>query len=135
MIFKGCKGVESISNLKKDLFLDCQAVVHMGVISSCMGARLQTSQCCYLENRVMEEGWIRVESRTPDQCNIVRLSVKDWTGFLTSSFPKGNDMVITSKGSVVHRLSWDCLLWDEKAEREVLLGCQRVIEAIARLLD
>ena len=52
MIFKGVKGVASIANLSRDLFFDqdpfhCAVLplVHMGVVSSCMGLRLQTSRC------------------------------------------------------------------------------------------
>ena len=141
MIFKGAKGVESITRLIRDLILDQEktvALVHMGVISSCMGVRLQTSQCCYLENRVnegvgtMRGGWMTVEARSPDQCNIVRLSVKDWTGLLLPSIiPISNDIVITGKGSVIHRFSWVGLPWDEHVERDVLGACESVVEAIS----
>jgi hypothetical protein len=141
MIFKGAKGMESITRLIKDLILDQEktvALVHMGVISSCMGVRLQTSQCCYLENRVnegfgtMRGGWMTVEARSPDQCNIVRLSVKDWTGLLLPSIiPISNDIVITGKGSVIHRFSWVGLPWDEHVERDVLGACESVVEAIS----
>ena len=140
MIFKGTKGMQGLPNLMKDLFLDRETVVplvHMGVVSSCMGVRLQTSQCCYLENRVLEGcgalrgGWIEVETRTPDQCNIIRLSVVDWSRFLPERLaPVGNDLVITGKGSVVHRLSWTGLPWDDDVERQLLAACGRVVEAI-----
>lgn len=141
MIFKGAKGVDSITRLIRDLILDQEktvALVHMGVVSSCMGVRLQTSQCCYLENRVnegfgtMRGGWMTVEARSPDQCNIVRLSVKDWTGLLLPSIiPISNDIVITGKGSVVHRFAWAGLPWDEQIERDVLGACESVVEAIS----
>jgi hypothetical protein len=154
MIFKGARGVASLKILKRDLFLDYKTeskendntdmvtpLVHMGVVSSCMGVRLQTSQCCYLENRVLEGagvmsgGWLTVEGRSPDQCNIVRLSVKDWTGLLLPGVaPVGNDIVITSKGSLVHRLSWAGLDWTEEVERDVLSACQSVAEAISSVL-
>ena len=152
MIFKGVKGVKSIANLTRDLFLDevgsqsnipnipidrILPLVHMGVVSSCMGMRLQTSQCCYLENRVLEgplSRWMAVEARTPDQCNIVRLSVTDWSGLLPARIvPSGNDLVITGKGSVVHRLSWTGLPWDDDVETELLSACERVVEAISNV--
>jgi hypothetical protein len=140
MIFKGAKGIRSVSNLMRDMFLDTEKtipLVHMGVISSCMGVRLQTSRCCYLENRVTEGfgaahgGWIAVEARTPDQCNIVRLSVKDWAGLLPEPLtPASNDIVITGKGSVVHRFSWPGLAWDETVEYEILKGCAGVVDRL-----
>lgn len=144
MIFKGSKGVQGVVRLMRDLFLDdgeTMPLAHMGVVSSCMGLRLQTSQCCYLENRIIEGfgpmrgGWITVETRAPDQCNVVRLSVKDWSvllpGHLLHIAPTANDLVITGRGSVVHRLSWAGLPWDEEVERELLEGCGRVVDAVA----
>lgn len=140
MIFKGAKGAGSVANLMRDLFLDAHQtvpLVHMGVISSCMGMRLQTSQCCYLENRVLEGfgamngNWMAVEARTPDQCNIVRLSVTNWTSMLPAHLiPASNDIVITGKGSVVHRFSWAGLAWDAAVEQLLLGACERVVAAI-----
>jgi hypothetical protein len=154
MIFKGVSGLR---HLMQDLFLDVQGcdlesilesisdtvpLVHMGVVSSCMGVRLQTSQCCYLENPVLEGcealrgGWIGLEGRSPDQCNIVRLSVRDWSGFYLPPglVPVSNDLVITSKGSMVHRLAWAGVPWDARAKQELLSACARVVEAIASVL-
>ena len=141
LIFKGAKGFLSVTRLMRDMFLDhvnTIPLVHMAVISSCMGVRLQTSQCCYLENRVidgsgtMHGGWMTVEARSPDQCNIVRLSVKDWTGLLLpSAMPLTNDIVITGKGSVVHRFTWIGLAWNEQVEHDILGACESVVEAIA----
>ena len=140
MIFKGAKGIKSVDNLMRDLFLDSTALplVHMGVISSCAGVRLQTSQCCYLENRIMEGsgamrgGWLAVEARTPDQCNIVRLSVQDWADLLPPSLiPSSNDIVITSKGSIVHRFAWAGLPWNNEVEEQLLKACGWVVDAIA----
>lgn len=141
MIFKGAKGIKSVANLMRDLFLDQERtipLVHMGVVSSCTGVRLQTSQCCYLENRVLEGcgalrgGWLVVEARTPDQCNIVRLSVTDWSELLPISLtPTSNDIVITGKGSIVHRFAWAGLPWDQEVEQELLEACERVVAAIA----
>lgn len=138
MQFKGVRGLVFLRSLMRDLFLDELRViplVHMGVVSSCLGVRLQTSACCYLENRVRERhGWLAVEARTPDQCNVVRLSVKDWSNLLPVDLvPRHNDMVITGRGSVVHRLSWHDLVWDERAERAVLRACQRVGAVVAEL--
>lgn len=141
MIFKGAKGVCSLANLTRDLFLDQErtiSLVHMGVVSSCTGVRLQTSQGCYLENRVLEGcgamrgGWLAVEARTPDQCNIVRLSVRDWSDLLPAHIaPSSNDIVITGKGSVVHRFAWPALAWDQHVEGGLLTACERVVGAIA----
>jgi hypothetical protein len=141
VIFKGVKGVVGARELQEDLFLSQAGVlplVHMGVVSSCLGLRLQTSQCCYLENRVnaqqgsMQGGWMRVEPRSMDQCNIVRLAVMRWPGTLPEHLvPVSNDIVVTGKGSVMHRMAWSGVHWTTENERSVLSVCDWVSEAIA----
>ena len=141
VIFKGAKGVAGVRDLQKGLFMEGNGVlplVHMAVVSSCMGLRLQTSQCCYLENKVndsvgsMHGGWMKVEPRSMDQCNIVRLAVRNWHRLLPEHLvPVSNDIVVTSKGSVMHRLAWEGVEWDKENERDVLDVCTWVAEAIA----
>ena len=139
VIFKGVKGVSGTRELTQDLFLDetVLSLVHMGVVSSCLGMRLQTSHCCYLENKVsacagtMQGGWMRIEPRSMDQCNIVRLAVHDWHNLLPEHLvPTSNDIVITGKGSVMHRLAWPGVLWTAENERAVLDVCTWVAGAI-----
>jgi hypothetical protein len=140
VIFKGVKGVHGLQELCKDLFLQPSVLplVHMGVMSSCLGVRLQTSQCCYLENKVisgigsMNGGWMRIEPRSMDQCNIVRLSVCKWHSLLPEHLvPTSNDIVITSKGSVMHRMCWPGVEWTAQNEQLVLDVCTWVADQIA----
>lgn len=159
VIFKGVKGVSGTRELMKGLFFNEDVgvgkpeqtagllrpadslvipLVHMGVVSSCLGVRLQTSHNCYLENKIfsgvgsMQGGWMRVESRSMDQCNIVRLAVCDWRGLLPEMLlPTSNDLVITGKGSVMHRMAWTGVEWTEDNERAVLDACTWVAEQIA----
>ena len=140
MIFKGVKGAAGLSMLRRDLLLEGEPVVptvHMAVVSCCLGVRLQTSQNCYLENRIAEGGalaWLGVESRSLDQCNVVRLGVREWGGLLPGGRPLSNDIVVTGKGSLVHRFTWDSLVWDERAEADVLEACERVAQGIRAAL-
>jgi hypothetical protein len=140
VIFKGVKGVAGTDELARDLFMHESVfpLVHMGVISSCLGLRLQTSQCCYLENKVsssvgsMRGGWMRVEPRSIDQCNIVRLSVRKWPDSLPEHLiPLSNDIVITGKGSVMHRFAWSGVPWTEANEQAVLDVCAWVAGEIS----
>ena len=140
VIFKGVKGVDGVRELSNDLLLQPSAVplVHMGVMSSCLGVRLQTSQCCYLENKIssgigsMTGNWMRIEPRSMDQCNIVRLSVCKWHNLLPEHLlPTSNDIVITSKGSVMHRMSWPGVEWTTQNEQVVLDVCTWVADQIA----
>ena len=153
VIFKGVKGVPGTKELLRDLFLDGMddvdsvhksaapsvlPLVHMGVMSCCIGERLQTNHGCYLENKVaagvgsMQGGWMRVEPRSMDQCNIVRLAVHRWHKLLPEHLlPTSNDIVITGKGSVMHRMAWPGVVWTEENERAVLDVCTWVAEQIA----
>ena len=142
MIFKGLKGVGGLDSLRGDMAIgdDVQSVVHMGVVGSCLGARLQTEQDCYLENRVWNRagvfggGWLAVDPRTPDQCNVVRLSVVKWE-HPTPSLPERllpicNDIVLTGKGSLLHRFQWRGLVWNAETEAALVASCQRVADAV-----
>lgn len=134
MIFKGVRGEQGLEALRRDLLFDgVGSAVHMAVVSSCLGKRVQTSADCYLENRVRDGtlGWLGVESRCLDQCNVVRLRVVDFAGLLPQALrPLTNDIVVTGRGSVLHRLTWRALPWDEWVERDVLDGCERVVDGI-----
>lgn len=146
MIFKGVRGAAGLASLRKDMLLEGEPVVssvHMAVVGCCLGARLETSQGCYLENRVAEGagglrgGWLAVGSRSLDQCNVVRLGVREWAqlSLLPGALaPLSNDIVVTGKGSLVHRLTWEGLAWDEGTEAAVLEACERVAGEIRAVL-
>ena len=116
-----------------------QAHVHMAVFTSFLGIRLQTTEWCYLENRVYDEygpfkgGWMRVEPRLLDQCNLIRLSVVDFKRLLPSRpdlHPISNDLVITSRGSLTLRYTWSAAHWTAATEREMLRVCNEIADAI-----
>lgn len=137
MIFRGVKGMTGLSSLKRDMLLDgVVSTVHMAVIGCRLGMRLQTSQGCYLENRVERDtpNRFRIESRCLDQCNVVRLSVCKW-GIPSTLVPLNNDIVVTGKGSLVHRFTWDGLVWDEPTEAAILAECEQVAEDIRWMLS
>jgi hypothetical protein len=134
--FKGVRGLKAMKVLISDLMLPedtTMGLIHMGVFGSSLGVRLQTSPGCYLENRVVHVlRWLAIEIRPIDHCNAVRLAVKDWAGTGLSSrfWPLENDIVITGKGSVMHRFSWNGLEWTAEAESEILKACEVVSDAI-----
>ena len=139
--FKGVRGQAALRELARDAMLPGCATtrVHMGVFSSCLGRRLQTSPGCYLENKLGWPGvmdWLTVEGRCLDQINVVRLTVVDWSvvGLPRSCWPLSNDIVVTGKGSVMHRLTWNGvgrgLRWSEEVEQAVTDACQWVSDRI-----
>ena len=72
-----------------------------------------------------------------DQFNVVRLGVVDWGAMgLDEAFrPWANDIVLTSKGSLMHRFTWNApmsgLEWTQEAEEAISRACLRVSDAIA----
>ena len=137
--FKGVRGHEAIRELIRDSLLpdETKGKVHMAVFSSFIGRRIQTSPGCYLENKVNREmPWLAVEGRCMDQFNVVRLGVRDWAAMgLPERFcPFGNDIVLTGRGSLLHRFTWNGeeggLEWTREAEDAISVACQRVSDAI-----
>jgi hypothetical protein len=137
--FKGVRGHFALREMVRDSLLPeaTTARVHMAVLGASLGVRLQTSPGCYLENKIWHRGsfaWIDVGGRLMDQINVVRLVVLDWrvTGLPERYWPVGNDLVLTGKGSVLHRLTWNGrgVDWDDQAEQEILKACQWVLDAI-----
>ena len=137
--FKGVKGHDAMRELIRDAFLPDETVakVHMAVFSSFVGRRIQTSPGCYLENKVWREmTWLLVDGRCMDQFNVVRLSVRNWdfVGLEAKYQPKMNDIVLTARGSLLHRFTWNGsgngLAWTSEAEDALCRACQRVSDAI-----
>ena len=137
--FKGVRGYEAMREVIRDSLLPDATVakVHMAVFSSFIGRRIQTSPGCYLENKVGREmQWLAVEGRCMDQFNVVRLAVCEWSRVdLAERFrPKTNDLVLTARGSLLHRFTWNgpCsgLEWTPEAEAAICAACQRVSDAL-----
>jgi len=136
------RGYDGLREIVRDTFLPETTVgkVHMGVFGSCIGRRVQASPGCYIENRVGTAGggleWLRVGGRSMDQFNVVRLYVHRWdaVGLDKALWPLANDIVLTCKGSVLHRLTWNgtgCgLEWTRASEDAVVASCQRVADAL-----
>lgn len=139
--FKGVRGHDALQELIRDSLLPEGTIskVHMAVFSSFIGQRIQTSPGCYLENKVVRlMPWLLVEGRCMDQFNVVRLAVSDWgaVGLDARYRPWANDIVLTSRGSLMHRFTWNApmcgLSWTKEAEEAICRACQRVSDEIGR---
>ena len=71
--------------------------------------------------------------------NVVRLGVRDWAavGLEDALRPVTNDIVLTGKGSSLHRFTWSSaacgLQWTREAEDALVAACQRVSDEIRRV--
>jgi len=139
--FKGVRGHLALQELISDALLpkETTSKVHMAVFGACMGKRLQTSPGCYLENKIWHRvglEWVVVGTRCMDQINVVRLRVVDWgvTGLDKERWPVYNDLVLTGKGSIIIRLTWNGrgVEWGAEAEGELISACQWVVDALGR---
>lgn len=139
--FKGVRGHLALRELIRDSLLPeaTTSKVHMAVFGACLGLRLQTSPGCYLENKIWHRGplaWVDVGTRCMDQINVVRLRVLDWgvTGLPQALWPVHNDLVLTGKGSVLLRLTWNGrgVEWGAEAEKGLVDACQWVVDALER---
>jgi len=135
--FKGVKGLDRLDALRMDMLLPVNAVgrVHMGIFLSFIGKRLQTDLHCYLENQVVKRApWLQIDSRF-EQNNLVRLSVLDWSfvGLPVELRPIANDLVVTGKGSLLHRFKWANIPWTKDGERAIVQACQFVADAVEGL--
>jgi hypothetical protein len=139
--FKGVGGYSAAREIVSDMLYpeDTTGIaVHMAVVGLNLGKRLQTSPGCYLENRVKDRclHFLDVGTRTLDTCNTVRVVVSDWdaVGLGESLRPLANDVLITGKGSFIHRYTWKSLEWTEESEARVLAASQWVADRIASVV-
>jgi hypothetical protein len=134
--FKGIRGFSAARELISDMMYPEETTsvsVHMGVIGLNLGKRIQTSPGCYLENRVYDRlAFLNLGSRTIDTCNTVRLVVKNWdqVGLDQKLRPLTNDLLITGKGSMMHRYTWKSMEWTQENEAKVLAATQWVADMI-----
>jgi len=135
--FKGVGGHAAAREIVSDMLYpeDTTGVsVHMGVIGLNLGKRIQTSPGCYLENRVRDGclQFLEVGTRTMDTCNTVRVFVSNWgtVGLEEKLRPISNDILITGKGSLIHRYTWKNLEWTAENEAQVLAATQWVADRI-----
>ena len=143
--FKGVRNHESLSRLARAMCLaGPENRVHMAVLSGATGVAADVYQEGFLEISLwssVRSGHVKVDVPF-EQTNSLRLSVLRFedpgTGGdfeLEARFrPSGNDWTVTTRGSVVARMTWDGgLAWD--AETEAALGAlaERVIAFLGRM--
>jgi hypothetical protein len=141
--FMGVRGIQGLERLARVLHLSSAAnVVHMAVLTTKLGKRVQVSSRGLLETNLERHSeHLRVEGRLYEHTNTVRFTL---TKFEAPQFriskelqPDNNDWMVTGKGMVIIRFSWRTLdeerrrlVWTREAEAACLSLCERATEWI-----
>lgn len=132
-LFMGARGLAGLERLADVLQLSSAGnVVHMVVLCSKMGKRVQVTSGGLLETSILERAGasVRIGARIYDHTNTVRFVVKRFEGPVfgmpDALRPENNEWTITGKGTVMIRLTWRHMEWTKEAEEACLALSNRV---------
>lgn len=126
---RGMHGLECLSRAVN--LASPRNVVHMVVLTSKIGKRVQVSSAGLLEACLARQtGVIRVMGRMYEHTNSVGFSILRFDKtpfFMPQEFrPDNNDWTVTGKGMVIIRLIWKSLEWTQACEDACLSMCDQV---------
>jgi hypothetical protein len=132
--FMGVRSFHGIERLSQTLRASStDNMVHMAVLTSRLGKRVQVSANGILESNLRKYSQhIRVEGRMYESTNTVRFSIFDFSLFQCPEEirPDNNDWLVTGKGLIIIRMSWRTIGWTDAVERACICLCNRVTEWI-----
>ena len=133
MYFKGCTNLKVAHMMSRELGMDTPPVqVHMIVLSACMGIlvdiRPSGLMMSILANMGLSPYYII------DSTNAVRFKVNtsEWPDVI---MPKSNDWTITTRGSVIIRMTWSALEWTQKIEDDIVRSCDIQINLLREFFE
>lgn len=132
--FLAVRGVDGLHCLARALNLSCSRnVVHMVVLTSKIGRRVQVSSAGMLESFLGRQGGlVRVTGRMYEHTNSVGFTILrfDRVPFCMPAafWPDSNDWTVTGKGMVIIRLIWKNVEWTQPMEDACLAMCNSVTE-------
>jgi len=128
--FMGVRSFHGIECLSQTLHASStDNVVHMVVLTSRLGKRVQVSANGILETNIRKfSQHIRVGGRMYENTNTVRFSVFNFSLFECPDEirPENNDWLVTGKGLIIIRMSWRGIRWTEPIEKACIDLCNRV---------
>ncbi len=133
LYFKGCKNLKAVHELGKDLSLDKpEVIIHMIVLSGCIGEFIDVRPTGLMETILHQIGL--QPYRLMDTTNSVRFQVKpnDW---MPSVYPRGNDWAITTRGSIIIRMTWKSLTWTQEIEDELTSFCDDMMAKLKKIVQ
>lgn len=130
MHFKGCRNMQAVTKFARHMGLDSPStIVHMAVVSGCMGTLVDIRPGGLMEDILHKMG---VETyRIPDTTNTLcfhldlNLMDKDFPS------PRQTDWSITTRGSVIVRITWDFLEWSKDIEDRLTVICNKFMDVMA----
>lgn len=129
--FMGAQSTAGLERLAHTLRLEPGCfTVHMVVLCMKLGQRAHVACNGLLESNISR--WtqhIRVHGRILEQANIVRFRILQFTNefhFPTELCPGNNDWAVTGRGTVLARMTWHRLPWDQATEDQILDLARRV---------
>lgn len=132
--FLAVRGMHGLLALSQALKLSTpRNVVHMVVLTSKMGRRVQVSSAGLLEACLgRQTGVVRVIGRMYEHTNSVGFTILRFDKlpfFMPLQFrPDSNDWTVTGKGMVIIRLIWKSMEWSQGCEEACLALCQDVTD-------
>lgn len=132
--FLAVRGMHGLLALSQALKLSTpRNVVHMVVLTSKMGRRVQVSSAGLLEACLgRQTGVVRVIGRMYEHTNSVGFTILRFDKlpfFMPLEFrPDSNDWTVTGKGMVIIRLIWKSMEWSQGCEEACLALCQDVTD-------
>lgn len=132
--FLAVRSMEGLGNLSRALHLSSpRNVVHMAVLTSKLGRRVQVSSAGALESFLRRHNALVKETgRMFEQTNSVGFTVRAFDrepASIPAAFrPDGNDWTVTGKGMVLIRLTWKRVEWTQEIEDACLVMCNRMTE-------
>ena len=132
--FLAVRGMTGLERLSRALHITSpRNVVHMVVLTSKIGRRVQVSSSGLLERFLAQrEGHVRVTGRMYDHTNSVGFAIirfEDDIFRMPAEFrPDSNDWTVTGKGMVIIRLIWKNVEWSRPLEDACLSMCNRVTD-------
>ena len=110
-------------------------LVHMGVVSCCLGKHLQTIHSCYLENRhpwffycvlsfsILNQQWcVELAQGGPALLGSVQCGQVEYHQLAPAcQYVQPESYIVqTGRGSIMHSCMWQELPWDTEMEKVVL---------------
>lgn len=132
LYFKGCKNLNGVYALGNDLGLTKpEVIIHMIVLSACMGEFIDVRPAGLMETILRQIGLDPY--RLMDTTNSVRFQVKP-CNWMPSSYPRGNDWSITTRGSIIIRMTWKALVWTQEIENDLTEFCDKMMTRLKQAL-